>query len=316
MKQPAEEENDNPTRLRQRDELLDTMGIGHTNTTKVGDAYVRGVSGGERKRVSIAEVLATRGSLMCWDNSTRGLDASTALDFTRTLRDMTDEYGLTTICTFYQAGNGIFDLFDKVLVIDEGKELYYGPRDQALPFMNELGFSCEPSANVGDFLTGVCVPKERKILDGFENKFPRTASEIVAAYQRTEIKKSMEKEYDYHTRDDTKRTTESFRTLVQGEKHKSLPKKSTLTTSFWTQMKTSTIREAQVIWGDKPTLIIRQLTMLLQALISGSLFYMASPDSSGLFIKGGAIFVSVLYPVSVSSLPSFICPMLTSFIRH
>jgi ATP-binding cassette subfamily G (WHITE) protein 2 (SNQ2) len=55
------------------DFLLRSMGIAHTRDTKVGDAYIRGVSGGERKRVSIIEVLASRGSVFCWDNSTRGM---------------------------------------------------------------------------------------------------------------------------------------------------------------------------------------------------------------------------------------------------
>lgn len=65
------------SRLESREFLLQSMGIQHTNNTKVGNEYVRGVSGGERKRVSIIECLATKGSVMCWDNSTRGLDAST-----------------------------------------------------------------------------------------------------------------------------------------------------------------------------------------------------------------------------------------------
>lgn len=60
-----------------RDFLLESVGIEHTLDTKVGDAFLRGVSGGERKRVSIVECLATKGSIFCWDNSTRGLDAST-----------------------------------------------------------------------------------------------------------------------------------------------------------------------------------------------------------------------------------------------
>lgn len=55
-----------------RDFLLRSMGIEHTINTKVGNEYIRGVSGGERKRVSIIEVLATKGSVFCWDNSTRG----------------------------------------------------------------------------------------------------------------------------------------------------------------------------------------------------------------------------------------------------
>lgn len=64
-------------RTETRDFLLESMGIEHTIDTKVGNEYVRGVSGGERKRVSIIECMATRGSVYCWDNSTRGLDAST-----------------------------------------------------------------------------------------------------------------------------------------------------------------------------------------------------------------------------------------------
>ena len=81
--------------------LLKMLNISHTANTYVGDAFVRGVSGGERKRVSIAEMMATRGRVMCFDNSTRGLDASTALDFVKAMRAMTDILGQTTFATLY-----------------------------------------------------------------------------------------------------------------------------------------------------------------------------------------------------------------------
>lgn len=129
--------------------LLQSMGIAHTADTKVGNEFVRGVSGGERKRVSIIECLATRGSVYSWDNSTRGLDASTALEWAKALRAMTDVLGLSTIVTLYQAGNGIYNLFDKVLVLDEGKQIYYGPTAGAKPFMEDLGFLYTDGANVG-----------------------------------------------------------------------------------------------------------------------------------------------------------------------
>jgi ABC-type multidrug transport system ATPase subunit len=131
--------------------LLESMGIAHTADTKVGNEFVRGVSGGERKRVSIIECLATRGSVYSWDNSTRGLDASTALEWAKALRAMTDVLGLSTIVTLYQAGNGIYNLFDKVLVLDEGKQIYYGPAADAKPFMEDLGFVYTDGANVGQF---------------------------------------------------------------------------------------------------------------------------------------------------------------------
>src|SRR4051812_35841041 len=82
-----------------QDTLLRMLNISHTKHTLVGDEFVRGVSGGERKRVSIAEVMATRARVQCWDNSTRGLDASTALDYVKSLRVMTDVLGQTTFVT-------------------------------------------------------------------------------------------------------------------------------------------------------------------------------------------------------------------------
>jgi ATP-binding cassette, subfamily G (WHITE), member 2, SNQ2 len=81
------------------DVLLKSLNISHTADTLVGDAFIRGVSGGERKRVSIAEMMATRARVQCWDNATRGLDASTALDFVKGLRVMTDVLGQTTFVT-------------------------------------------------------------------------------------------------------------------------------------------------------------------------------------------------------------------------
>jgi ABC-type multidrug transport system ATPase subunit len=79
--------------------LLKMLNISHTENTLVGDSFVRGVSGGERKRVSIAEMMTTRARVQCSDNSSRGLDASTALDFVRSLRIMTDILGQTTFAT-------------------------------------------------------------------------------------------------------------------------------------------------------------------------------------------------------------------------
>ena len=88
--------------------------IEHTLSTKVGNEYVRGVSGGEKKRVSIAEAMITRASSQAWDNSTRGLDASTALEYVQAIRTLTNMAQVSTAVALYQAGESLFDLFDKV----------------------------------------------------------------------------------------------------------------------------------------------------------------------------------------------------------
>ncbi|KFG84727.1 ABC transporter [Metarhizium anisopliae] len=275
--------------------LLKSMGIEHTFDTKVGDAFVRGVSGGERKRVSIIECLASRGSVFCWDNSTRGLDASTALEYTKAIRAMTDVLGLASIVTLYQAGNGIYNLFDKVLVLDEGKEIYYGPMREARPFMEELGFICDDGANVADFLTGVTVPTERKIRGDMRHKFPRTAADIRARYEETQIYSQMKAEYDFPTSAGAKEKTELFQQAIHLDKEKGLPKNSPMTVGFVGQVRACIIRQYQILWGDKATFIIKQVSTIVQALIAGSLFYNAPASSAGLFVKSGACFFALLF---------------------
>lgn len=130
------------------DSLLQMFGIQHTRDTLVGDAHVRGVSGGERKRVSLAETLATNSSVVCWDNSTRGLDASSALSFARSLRVYTDVTGKTTLVTLYQAGETIYELMDKVLVIDKGRMLFQGPAKEAKKYFEDLGYWCPPDSKL------------------------------------------------------------------------------------------------------------------------------------------------------------------------
>jgi ABC-type multidrug transport system ATPase subunit len=275
--------------------LLESVGISHTEDTKVGNEYVRGVSGGERKRVSIIECMATRGSVFCWDQSTRGLDASTALEWTKAIRAMTDTLNLSTVVTLYQAGNGIFDLFDKVLVLDEGEQIFYGPREQARPFMEEAGFKCMEGSNIADFLTGVTVPTERRIRDGFENRFPRNAEALRTQYEKSPIHAQMSAEYSYPDSDLARERTEEFKQGVNFETSKKLPKDSPFTVGFVDQVKICVQRQYQILWGDKATFIIKQVATLAQALIAGSLFYSAPDNSGGLFIKSGALFFSLLY---------------------
>ncbi|KAG9252266.1 ABC multidrug transporter [Emericellopsis atlantica] len=277
-----------------RDSLLQSMGIEHTRDTKVGNEFVRGVSGGERKRVSIIETMATRASVFCWDNSTRGLDASTALEYVRCMRAMTDALGLSSIMTLYQAGNGIYDLFDKVLILDEGKQIFYGPIHRAKPFMEELGFLYTDGANIADYLTGVTVPTERRVNPDMEDRYPRNAEELRSYYEATQLKRTMALEYDYPNSSEAAEATKDFQEAVHSQRNPGLPKRSPLTVSFYTQVKSAVIRQYQLLWSDSAIFLIPQGLNFVQALITGSLFYDAPDNSSGLPFKGGSLFFAIL----------------------
>lgn len=134
--------------------LYQTVLIGNQIVnTKVGDEFVRGVSGGEKKRVSIAEAMITKASVQCWDNSTRGLDASTALEYVQSLRSLTNMANISTAVALYQAGESLYDLFDKVVLIDGGKCLYYGSTEEAAVYFESLGFIRPARWTTADFVS-------------------------------------------------------------------------------------------------------------------------------------------------------------------
>ena len=85
-------------------------------------------------------------------SSTRGLDASTALEFIRTLRIATDAAKVTTVVSLYQAGEQLFDLFDKVCLIYEGKMAYYGPAKEAKRYFMNMGYEPQNRQTTPDFL--------------------------------------------------------------------------------------------------------------------------------------------------------------------
>ncbi|KAI1741490.1 putative ABC multidrug transporter [Xylaria scruposa] len=280
------------------DAILGSLGISHTMDTAVGDEFIRGVSGGERKRVSLAEVMATEASVQCWDNSTRGLDASNAFDFAKVLRQVTDEQNKTTIATLYQAGNGIYNQFDKVLVLAEGRQIYYGPTPDAKAYFESLGFQCPPSGNIADFLTSVTVPTESTVLPGFESIAPKTIEEFERAYKASSTYKATQRALVTDELSlaaevgslDKRREVEKNRTFnFLSRKH------SVYQVSFARQVWACTIRQLQVLWGDRWTNSLKLASNIIVALVSGSLFYHLAPTSAATFDRAGALFWPILY---------------------
>ncbi|ATY61789.1 ABC drug exporter [Cordyceps militaris] len=280
------------------DAFLQMFAISHTKNTNVGDEYTRGVSGGERKRVSIAETLATKSTVTCWDNSTRGLDASTALNYARSLRVMTDVSDRTTLTTLYQAGEGIYELMDKVLVLDQGRMLYQGPATEARQYFVDLGFFAPPRQTTADFLTSVCDVNARRFRDGWADRCPKTPVELEAAFRASAAYKSVladVADYERHLAATSHVDAETFQQSVQEAKSRTVLQRSNYTVSYWRQVLACTRREFWLLWGDKQTLYTKFGIIISMGLIVGSLFYDIPSDTSGLFLRGGAAFFSILF---------------------
>lgn len=99
-----------PYAVNVKNAIASALRLSHTLQTKAGDNFVRGVSGGERKRTSIAEILVGGAPFQCWDNATRGLDSESALKFVNVLRVLTAQTGSVGVVSLYQASQAIYNV--------------------------------------------------------------------------------------------------------------------------------------------------------------------------------------------------------------
>lgn len=139
------------------------------------------------------------------------------------LRRSADTQEKSIVATFYQAGNGIFDLFDKVLVLCEGREIYYGPTSLARGYFEDMGFVCTEGANVADFLTSVAVPTERIVREGFEHMVPNLPEEFEERYKQSYIFARMTEHLSSVDGESLSAETEELKKAVQAEKARSMP---------------------------------------------------------------------------------------------
>lgn len=196
--------------------------------------------------------------------------------------------------TLHQVGNLAFDHFDKVLVLDQGEQVYYGPRDAAQPFMESLGFVHREGGNVADFLVSVTVPSEREIRPGCEITFPRTAYTLRRAYQKSHLYPQMAEECLYPRSHLARYRTRFFQRVITHEKSPRLRPRSPYTVGYPAQIWACLVREYQIILSNKWAFALRQLLTAVLALILGSLFYNEPSNTEGLFLKSGAIFCALL----------------------
>ena len=116
------------------DDLLRKTGLGKAADSIVGDDKVRGVSGGERKRLAIACELVDDPAVLFLDEPTSGLDSFAAARVVASLRGLCDA-GTTVVCVIHQPSGKVFDAFDDLTLLSEGELMYHGPRrgvDRAL----------------------------------------------------------------------------------------------------------------------------------------------------------------------------------------
>ncbi|CAN6641338.1 pleiotropic ABC efflux transporter of multiple drugs [Trichomonascus vanleenenianus] len=287
-----------------RDVVMASFGLMHTMNTKVGDDFVRGVSGGERKRVSLAEATLNGSVLQCWDNSTRGLDAATALEFIKNLKLSAENAGTACFVSLYQASQSAYDLFDKVTVLYEGRQIYFGRADKAKEFFIQMGFICAERQTTGDFLTSLTNPAERIVAPGYEKRVPRTAEEFERAWHDSQEYRDLIAEIEEYNREYPigGKTFEEFKEGRNTMKAKHVSDRSPYTISFGMQVRLCMHRGFLRLKGDLSMAATTVFGNSIMALIISSLFFDMQPSTSSFYSRGALLFFAILINAFSSAL--------------
>lgn len=242
-------------------------------------------------------MMVTGATVCSWDNSTRGLDASTALDYAKSLRIMTDIYKVTTFVSLYQASENIYQQFDKVMMISEGRQVFFGPAREARAYFEDLGFLEKPRQTTPDYLTGCTDTFEREYKPGRgPEDTPSTSDALVEAFDASPFATRLESEMSSYKAqmEMEKHTYDDFQIAVK-ESKRHAPKRSVYSIPFYLQVWALMKRQFLLKWQDKFALFMSYATSITIAIILGTVWLKLPLTSSGAFTRGGLLFISLLF---------------------
>ncbi|KAL2477803.1 ABC transporter G family member 37 [Forsythia ovata] len=146
----------------QTDYTLKILGLDICADTLVGNPMRIGISGGQKKRLTTAEIIVGPTRALFLDEISNGLDSSTTYQIITCLRQLAQITDATVLISLLQPAPETFDLFDDIILMAEGKIVYHGPRDYVLEFFKSCGFSCPERKGVADFLQEVISRKDQE----------------------------------------------------------------------------------------------------------------------------------------------------------
>ncbi|XP_022142774.1 ABC transporter G family member 9-like [Momordica charantia] len=138
-------------KVAQAEAVISQLGLSKCKNGVVGGQTLRGVSGGERKRVSIGQEMLINPSLLFLDEPTSGLDSTTAQRIVSTLWEVANG-GRTVVMTIHQPSSRLFYMLHKILLLSEGSSIYFGEGSKAMDYFSSIGYSSSVPMNPSDFL--------------------------------------------------------------------------------------------------------------------------------------------------------------------
>ncbi|XP_058201487.1 pleiotropic drug resistance protein 3-like [Rhododendron vialii] len=148
-------------RTLQTDYILQILGLDSCADVVVGDAMKRGISGGQKKRLTTGEMIVGPTKVLLMDEISTGLDSSTTFQIVTYLQQLVHITDATALVALLQPTPETFELFDDIILMAEGKILYHGPRSHTLQYFEGCGFKCPERKGAADFLQEVISEKDQ-----------------------------------------------------------------------------------------------------------------------------------------------------------
>ena len=238
-------------------------------------------------------------------SSTRGLDSSTTLEFVQALRIATDIARMATAMSVYQASENVYDHFDKVCVVYEGRMAYYGPASLARQYFIDMGYQPANRQTTPDFLVAVTDPKARTPREGYENRVPRTPDEFAEHYRQSNVWQINQEGMDAYLHEfvGKPKRASAYMESAWAEQATNSNKKSAYVISIPMQTKAVMVRRLQILKGSAGAQIANIVAFMIQAIVVGTVFLRIPNTTATFFSRGGVLYLFVVSSlVSTSSL--------------
>ncbi|KAK8988613.1 hypothetical protein V6N11_029996 [Hibiscus sabdariffa] len=263
------------------DYILKILGLDICADTKVGNAMLRGISGGQRKRVTTGEMLVGPARALFMDEISTGLDSSTTFQIVNSLKQTVHILDGTAVISLLQPAPETYDLFDDIILLSDGVIVYQGPREHVVRFFESMGFRCPERKGVADFLQEVTSRKDQMQYWVRRDQPYRfiTATEFAEAFQSFHVGMKIEDELG-----------------TPFEKARSHP--AALTTSKygvgkWELLKACLAREFLLMKRNSFVYIFKGIQLTLIAIITMTLFLRTEMHKDS--VRGGGIYMGALF---------------------
>lgn len=273
--------------------IIDNLLLGNAADTIVGNDLLRGVSGGERKRVTSAEMMMARRPLAFYDQISTGLDSSATFDICRRITGVARVMETTPIVALLQPPPEVYDLFDEIMILAMGYVVYHGPRENVLPYFSSIGFDCPDDRDIADFIQEVTT--EARTIYQTRPNAPSSEEALAKAWLASPYSKEKTQQIEQRATSSNKVDSEVRRELFAADT-------PIYSTSCCEDFQLVLKRQWQLVSRDPAFLKARAMQAIIMGVIIGTLFLDLGSDLPESFADGNNTLVTQRYGLIFSAL--------------